>query len=125
MLLCAFNSDFVTGVTGLVYIQIRSYDCEVGAEKLTHLELNKSRNTHNDVTLVAIEHIHHQTRDKQSSKKSPPGETISVGARVFPAPGDSIPIRTRPPGESIPVQIRPPETFRQESLFRGTGSGLV
>jgi len=44
-----------------------------------------------------------------------------VGARVFPAPGDSIPVRTRPPGKSISVQIRPPETFRPESLFRGTG----
>jgi len=81
MLLCALNSDFVTGVTGLVYIQIGSYDCEVAsAEKLTHLELNKSKDTHNDLTLAAIEHIHHQTR-------------------VFPAPGDSIglPIGTRPP----------------------------
>jgi len=57
MLLCALNSDFVTGVTGLVYIQILNYDCEVGAEKLTHLGLNKSKKTQNDLTLVAIEHI--------------------------------------------------------------------
>jgi len=48
-----------------------------------------------------------------------------VGARVFPAPGDSIPVRTRPPGKSISVQIRPPETFRPESLFRSTGPLLT
>jgi len=87
MLLCALNSDFVTGVTGLVYIQMRSYDCEVGAEKLTHLELNKSKNMHNDLTLVAIEHIHYQTRDKQPSKKVSPGETLFRWGRVyFPPP---------------------------------------
>jgi len=84
MLLCALNSDFVTGVTGLVCIQIRSYDCEAGAEKLTHLGLNKSKSAHNDMTLVAIEHIHHQTRDKQPSKKSPPGRLyFCVGAFIF------------------------------------------
>jgi len=123
MLLCALNSDFVTGITGLVYIQIRSYDCEVSAEKLTYLELNKSTNTHNDLTLVAIEHIHHQTRDTQSSKKSPPGETLFRWGRVYFPPLETLyRYELAPPENLYRYRSAPlPETFRPESLFRGTG----
>jgi len=99
MLLCALNSDFVTGVTGLVYIEIRSYDCETGAEKLTHLGLNKSKNTHNDLTLVAIEHIHHQTCDKQPSKKSPWGRLYFGGGACISRPRRLYTGTDPPPGD--------------------------